>query len=286
MTMKYIGAHVSVEKGVSRSPENANAIGATAFALFTRNPSRWNSAPLSEKEIEAFKANCERLGYTPAQILPHDSYLINLGAPDKQKLAMSRKAFLDELQRCEQLGLTMLNFHPGSHLKEIPVDDCLDLIADSINISLEATSGVKAVIENTAGQGSNLGNTWEQIARIIDRVEDKSRVGVCVDTCHAFAAGYDYATPEGYEASWRAFDEIIGFKYLSGMHLNDSKKGLNSRVDRHAPLGEGTIGRGLFEMLMKDPRLDGIPLILETPVEELYPVEIAWLQDIARQAAQ
>ncbi len=275
--MKYIGAHVSAESGVSQAPLNAHAIGAKAFALFTRNPSRWHSKPIPDAEAEAFRANCERLGYTPAQILPHDSYLINLGSPDAEKLEKSRKAFLDEMQRCQQLGLTLLNFHPGSHLGIMAPDACLDLIADSINMALDRTEGVKAVIENTAGQGTNLGYSFEQIARIIDRVADKSRVGVCIDTCHAFAAGYDLATPEGYEATWREFESVIGLPYLSGMHLNDTKKGLRSRVDRHESLGLGMLGIDFFRMLMADPRADGIPLILETPDELLWAQEIEQL---------
>ena len=209
------------------------------------------------------------------------SDIINLGSPDAEKLDISREAFLDELRRCEQLGLTMLNFHPGSHLKLISEEQCLDLIADSINDALERTSGVKAVIENTAGQGSNLGYTFEQIARIIDHVDDKSRVGVCIDTCHTFAAGYDLSTPEGYEDTWRQFEEVIGLNYLSAIHLNDSKKGLRSRVDRHDSIGKGMIGREFFELLMKDPRTDNIPIILETPDESLWAEEISELYALA-----
>lgn len=279
--MKYIGAHVSASPGVSQAPLNATSIGAKAFALFTRNPSRWTSKAISDKEAEAFKARCAELGYDAAHILPHDSYLINLGSPDAEKLAMSREAFLDELHRCEQLGLTMLNFHPGSHLKLITEEDCLNLIADSINLALEQTEGVKAVIENTAGQGSNLGYTFEQIAHIIDRIDDKSRVGVCIDTCHTFAAGYDLASPEGYEETWSRFEEIIGLEYLSAIHLNDSKKGLRSRVDRHDSIGKGMLGMGFFEMLMKDRRTDNIPIILETPDESLWADEIKALYDMA-----
>lgn len=275
--MKYIGAHVSAESGVSQAPVNAHLIGAKAFALFTRNPSRWKSKEIPAKEAEAFKENCEKYGFKSEQILPHDSYLINLGSPDHEKLVKSREAFLDELHRCEQLGLTMLNFHPGSYLKLIEPDACLDIIADSLNIALAETKGVTAVIENTAGQGSNLGFSFEQIAHIIDRVEDKSRVGVCIDTCHAFAAGYDLATREGYDRTWDDFDRIIGFKYLRGMHLNDTKKGLASRVDRHESLGMGVLGIDAFRYLMADPRMDGIPLILETPNVELWEQEIAQL---------
>lgn len=280
--MKFIGAHVSASNGVSQAPINAHAIGADAFALFTRNPSRWTSKPISDKEAEAFKENCAKYGYTPSQILPHDSYLINLGAPEAEKLEKSREAFLDEMQRCEQLGLTLLNFHPGSHLKMMPVDDCLDLIAVSINITLEKTSGVKAVIENTAGQGSNLGYSFEQIAHIIDKVEDKTRVGVCIDSCHAFAAGYDLSTIDGYADTWRRFDEVIGFQYLSGMHLNDTKKGLASKVDRHETLGNGVLGADFFSFLMNDPRMDNIPLILETPDESIWAQEIAWLKSLIK----
>lgn len=275
--MKYIGAHVGVEGGVASAPLNARTIGAKAFAMFTRNPSRWKSEPLLPSDIEAFRRNCEECGYTASQILPHDSYLINLGAKDPKKLFLSRMAFLDEMQRCEQLGLTMLNFHPGSHLNEMTEDECLDRIAASINKTLEATSGVKAVIENTAGQGSNLGFSFEQIAHIIDKVEDKTRVGVCIDSCHAFAAGYDLASPEGYEKTWDDFDRIIGMKYLSGMHLNDSKKGLGCRVDRHESMGCGAIGLPFFEMLMADQRMNDMPLILETPDPTRWSQEIAAL---------
>lgn len=280
--MKYIGAHVSAKNGVNDTPLRAKEIGAKAFALFTRNPSRWTSKPLTDKEIDSFRTNCQISGYTPDVILPHDSFLINLGSPDKQKLHLSRTAFLDELHRCEQLGLTMLNFHPGSHVNQIETDTCLDLIADSINDALNQTSGVKAVIENTAGQGSNLGYAFEQIARIISRIEDKSRIGVCIDTCHAFAAGYDIATPEGYEDTWKTFDSTIGLKYLSGMHINDSRKGLGSKIDRHEPLGKGALGEGFFSMLMNDPRMDNIPLILETPDETIWADEISWLYSLTK----
>lgn len=278
--MKFIGAHVSASAGVSSAPVNAHAIGAQAFALFTRNPSRWKSPAISDAEAAKFKENCDDLGYTPDRILPHDSYLINLGAPDKQKLAMSRDAFLDEIRRCEQLGLTMLNFHPGSHLKQIEPEACLDLIAESINMTLDKTSGVKAVIENTAGQGSNLGYSFEQLAHIIDKVEDKTRVGICIDTCHAYSAGYDLATDEGYQKTWEDFDRIIGLQYLSGMHINDSKRPLDSRIDRHESLTKGTLGTRFFEMLMADQRLDGIPMILETPDEMLWAQEIQWLYSL------
>ena len=278
--MKYVGAHVATSKGVSSAPLNAHNIGAKAFALFTRNPSRWASKPITDKDANLFKERCDEFGFSPEVILPHDSYLINLGSPEEEALAKSRLAFMDELQRCEQLGLKLLNFHPGSHLRKMEIDDCLDRIAESINVCLGESAGVKAVIENTAGQGSNLGFSFAQIARIIDGVEDKERVGVCIDSCHAFAAGYDLANREGYESMWREFDETIGLKYLSGMHINDSKKGLGSKVDRHESVGKGMIGEEFFKMMMNDPRLDNIPLILETPNDEILPDEIAWLYSL------
>lgn len=280
--MKYIGAHVPVTGGVSSAPLRAAEMNMKAFALFTRNPSRWKSAPISEKEAAKFRANCEACGYTPDVILPHDSFLINLGAPDPEKLAMSREAFLDEMRRCEQLGLTMLNFHPGSHLNLVSEEECLRTISESINITLEQTEGVVAVIENTAGQGSNLGFKFEHLAQIIDGVTDKSRVGVCIDTCHTLAAGYDLATPEGYAEAWEEFGRVVGFDYLRGMHINDSKKGVGSRVDRHESIGLGALGNSFFEMLMADPRMDNIPLILETPNDSIWQQEVELLYSMVK----
>lgn len=336
--MKYIGAHISASGGVENAPLNAQAIGATGFALFTKNQRQWVSAPLTAASIALFKERCAELGYGPDSILPHDSYLINLGHPEEEGLARSRAAFLDEMQRCEQLGLNRLNFHPGSHLNQIPEAECLRRIAESINFALERTVGVCAVLENTAGQGSNLGFRFEQLAEIISQVEDKSRVGVCIDTCHAFAAGYDLRVGPGasgslfsgasnpapsgatdvsaslfsgasdpapsgatdasrpssndstskdmsasteaaaFESVFAEFDRVVGWKYLKGMHLNDAKKPLGSRVDRHESLGAGEIGIGCFDRIAADPRFDGIPLILETPVSDLWPAEIARLK--------
>ncbi|MDL2252239.1 deoxyribonuclease IV [Odoribacter sp. OttesenSCG-928-J03] len=275
--MKYIGAHVSAAGGVENAPVNAKAIGATAFALFTKNQRQWSAAPLTDTSIKLFKERCEEYGYKPEHILPHDSYLINLGNPDVTALEKSRMAFLDEMRRCEQLGLKLLNFHPGSSLKQISDEECLNLIAESINITLDKTKGVIAVIENTAGQGSNLGHTFEQLAHIISRVEDKERVGVCIDTCHAFAAGYDIISESGFKEVFEHFDQVIGFKYLKGMHLNDSKKSVGSHVDRHEPLGMGELGITPFKMIMQDERFDRIPLILETPDESKWPDEIKML---------
>lgn len=276
--MKFVGAHVSASGGVDQAVIRAHQLEATAFALFTKNQRQWQAAPLSADVIEKFKQACEQYHYGPGQILPHDSYLINLGHPLEEALEKSRAAFLDEMQRCEQLGLTLLNFHPGSHLMQIDEDQCLARIATSINIVLEQTEGVTAVIENTAGQGSNLGFKFEHLAAIIDGVEDKSRVGVCIDTCHAFAAGYDLRTEEDCHNTFKQLEEIVGFSYLRGMHLNDAKSQFNSRVDRHHSLGEGNIGKTVFSYIMRDARFNHIPLILETVEPAIWPQEIAWLK--------
>lgn len=278
--MKYVGAHVSASGGVENAPVNAAAIGAGAFALFTKNQKQWVSSPLSKSSIKAFRDNCEKSGYHPYQILPHDSYLINLGHPDDGAIGKSRHAFIDEMQRCELLGLDRLNFHPGSHLNLISIEDCLKKIAESINIAHGRTKGVIAVIENTAGQGTNLGHTFEQLRFIIDHVEDKSRVGVCIDTCHAFTSGYNIKDESGFKETFDMFSNVVGFEYLKGMHLNDSKKELGTRVDRHDNLGKGFLGEDVFRFIMNDPRFDDMPLILETPEDSLWEEEIKKLYSL------
>ena len=278
--MKYVGAHVSGKGGVANTPIRANEIGGNAFALFTGSSNRWASKPIGDAEAAKFKNLCQEYGFSPEVILPHDNFLINLGSPDPEKLQKSRDSFLQELQRASTLGLKMLNFHPGSHLNLISPEECLTLIADSLNILLAEIDDVTAVLENTAGQGTNLGYSFEQLAFIISKIKDKKRVGVCIDTCHAFSAGYYLRSEEGYEHTWKEFDRIIGFEYLRGMHLNDDKRELASRIDRHASIGEGTLGRDFFIRLMKDPRFDDISLILETPDESLWPQEIEWLRGI------
>ena len=279
--MKYIGAHVSAAGGVEQAPLRAQQIGANAFALFTKNQRQWQAKPLTEAEISAFRSGCERGGIAPAQILPHDSYLINLGHPDPAARDKSRAAFIDEMQRCRQLGLTLLNFHPGSHLNQISEADCIARIAESINLALTAVPGVTAVIENTAGQGSNLGFRFEQLAAMIEQVDERGRVGVCFDTCHALAAGYDLRTAQGCQETFAEFDRTVGFRFLRAMHLNGSKKGLGSRVDRHASLDEGELGMAVFHFIMADPRFDDIPLILETPNDARWAEEIALLRSLA-----
>ncbi len=291
--MKYVGAHVSATGGVFNAPLNAKELGAKAFALFTKNQKRWDAKPFDNKTLDLWFKNLEESGIQPKHILPHDSYLINLGHPEEEKLIKSREAFIDEMQRCEILGLDRLNFHPGSHLQKFSkraedYDDliysaelqCLEVIAESINIALDKTSGVTAVIENTAGQGTNLGYKFEHLAYIIDKIEDKSRVGVCIDTCHMFTAGYDIRTREAYDKTWNDFDKIVGREFLKGMHINDSKPPLGSRVDRHHSLGEGEIGWDAFKFIMNDERMDDIPMVLETIDESIWAQEIKAMYDL------
>ena len=277
----FVGAHVSAAGGVENAPLNAAKLGANAFALFTKNQRRWEAKPLTKGSIKKFRDNCERLGFAPEQVLPHDSYLINLGHPEAEPLEKSRAAFIDELQRCEQLGLCYLNFHPGSHLRKTDEETCLRTIAESINIALDQTTGVTAVIENTAGQGSNLGNRFEQLGYIIDHVEDKSRVGVCLDTCHTFASGYDLRDRSDCEATFAAFEQHVGFEYLKGMHLNDSKAEFASRKDRHHSLGMGEIGLEVFRYIMSDDRFRGIPMVLETIDETIWAEEVQLLRSFS-----
>jgi deoxyribonuclease IV len=275
--MKRVGAHVSIAGGVENAPLNAASIGAKAFAMFTKNQRQWHSKPLEPAQVEAFGENLAANGYRASDVLPHDGYLINLGNPDVEKRTKSLESFIDEIQRCQMLGLTCLNFHPGSHLRKISIDECLTLISDSLNRALEQTQGVTAVIENTAGQGSNMGHTFEQIAQIIDKVEDKTRIGVCLDTCHTFTSGYDLRTPESYRQTMTNFDQVVGFKYLRGMHLNDSKPDLGDRVDRHHSLGQGKLGLVPFQLIMNDPIFDEIPLVLETIDSSIWDKEIQLL---------
>lgn len=273
---KKIGAHVSASGGVESAPVNAHEIGANAFALFTKNQRQWVAKPLTDESIELFKKNCAEYAFDSRYILPHDSYLINLGHPEAEGLEKSRAAFLDEMQRCEQLGLKLLNFHPGSHLNKISLEECLDRVAESINITLNKTQGVTAVIENTAGQGSNVGNEFWQLKHIIDRVEDKSRVGVCLDTCHTYSAGYDIVAD--YDKVFQEFEATVGFNYLRGIHLNDTKKELGSHVDRHDNIGKGLLGIDFFKRFMKDVRFNDMPIVLETPDETLWADEIKLLR--------
>ncbi len=286
MKSYYVGAHVSAAGGVSNAPKNAAEIRASGFALFTKNQRQWHAKPLAKDEIKAFKEACKALNFPPESILPHDSYLINLGHPEKDGLEKSRKAFLDEMQRCEQLGLDRLNFHPGSHLRKLSEKECLSRIAESVNLALRETRGVTAVLENTAGQGSNVGYSFEHLAEIIEQIKDQDRVGVCIDTCHAFAAGYDLRTRESCDQVFVSFNKIIGFSRLKGMHLNDAKTGLGENKDRHESLGKGKLGLTVFKYIMTDDRFRGIPLILETVNPDLWPEEIKMLRSFSNEKKQ
>jgi len=277
---KFVGAHVSTAGGVFNAPLNAREIGAKAFALFTKNQRQWKAKPLTEEAVKKFKENLKKVGIKPEHVLPHDSYLINLGSPDKDKREKSLKAFIDEIERCHQLGLKFLNFHPGSSLGKVSERECLKIVAESVNEAISKTKEVILVIENTAGQGSWIGYRFEHLAEIIEMIEDKSRIGVCLDTCHMFAAGYDIRTEKAYEETMKEFEEVVGFKYLKGMHLNDAKSGPGSRVDRHHSIGKGNIGLEAFRFIMNDPRMDNIPLILETIDPSIWKEEIKLLYSL------
>jgi deoxyribonuclease IV len=279
-TLRYIGAHVSIAGGAENAPLNAQALGANAFALFVKNQRQWKAKPLSDENIQGFKQNLALTGIAVNHIVAHDSYLINLGHPDRAALKKSRDAFLEEVRRCQQLGVTCINIHPGSHLRVISEDKCLQRIADSINQTLEKTFSVKILLENTAGQGSNMGHRFEQLATIISQIQDQTRIGVCLDTCHTFAAGYDLRTPETYSHTWKAFDTIVGRSYLCALHINDAKTDFNSHVDRHAPIGQGKLGINAFTLLVRDTTLQHLPFILETPDSENWRQEIQMLRDL------
>jgi len=282
--MYYLGAHVSASGGAHNAVANATAIGANAFALFTKNQKQWKAPPLTGEQISLFKAAMDGSGFTAAQVLPHDGYLINLGNPDPEKRRISTEAFIDEMQRVEQLGLDRLNFHPGAHLNLCSADDCMSLISQGIDEALGQTQGVYAVIETTAGQGSAIGRSFTELARIIERCQYRDRIGICIDTCHIFAAGYDIRTSEGFNCVMEEFDRILGFKSLMGMHLNDAKSLYGSHVDRHSPLGAGNLGLVPFRAMMADSRFENIPLILETPDPDIWSQEINLLRSFATPA--
>lgn len=279
---KFLGAHVSAQGGVTKVFENAENIGARAFALFTKNQRRWDSKPLEEKEIKKFKELLEKSRISPNYILPHNSYLQNLGNADVEKREKSLNSFIDEMERCNLLGLKYINIHPGSHLNEISVDECIKLIANSINIAIKKVPNVTVVLENTAGQGSNIGSKFEEIEKIINLIEDKSRIGVCIDTCHTIAAGYELKDEKGYEETMSEFEKHIGFKYLRGVHLNDSKFDTGSRKDRHDSIGKGVLGEEFFIRFMNDKRFDNIPIILETIDNNIWKQEIEYLYSLIK----
>lgn len=280
--MKFVGAHVSASGGVFNAPANAQKIGAKAFALFTKNQRQWEAKPLEKEDIDKFKIALEKSQILPKHVLPHDSYLINLGHHEVEQRQKSLDAFIDEAKRCEQLGLEKLNFHPGSHLKMMSEEDCLELISQSMNETLRQTQNVTLVVENTAGQGSNLGYKMEHLAYLMQNSIDKARVGICIDTCHLFSSGYDIRDEESYRQTMKKFDTIVGFQYLKGMHLNDSKPDLGKRVDRHDSIGKGKLGVEPFSFIMNDDRMDDMPLILETIDDTLWAEEITLLYSLIK----
>jgi len=280
--MKYVGAHVSIQDGVFNAPLHAMKIGAKAFAFFTKNQRRWFGHPYSQEDILKFKSNLKESDISPLHILAHSSYLINLGHPDKKSRETSINALIDEVNRCDQLGVRLLNIHPGSHLRELTEVECMNYIADSINIVLSQTKNVILVIENTAGQGSNLGYKFEHLAYLINKTKNMQRIGVCIDTCHLFVAGYDLKTKKKYEDVWEQFNKIVGFKHLKGVHLNDSKNELGSKLDRHESIGKGELGLEPFKFLMADTRFDDIPLILETADPSIWQDEIKLLYSFSK----
>lgn len=274
-----LGAHTSAAGGAFNALLEGQKIGATTIQLFTSNQKRWIGKSLQEEDINAWKKTLAETGIE--QVMSHDSYLINLGAPDVNNLEKSRKAFREEIIRCLQLGLTFLNFHPGAALKESETL-CLDRICNSLleNQDLFTDDSLRLLLEATAGQGSSMGHRFEHLAYIIERVESKIPIGVCIDTCHIFVAGYDIRTPEAWDATLAEFDAVVGLENLRAFHLNDSLKGLGSRVDRHQPIGKGQIGFESFKFLMNDPRTQHIPKYLETPGgPEVWEVEIRLLRD-------
>ncbi|KAK7450629.1 DNA-(apurinic or apyrimidinic site) lyase [Stygiomarasmius scandens] len=282
-----VGAHVSAAGGVENSVLNAARIGAPAFALFLKSQRKWESPPLKDESITLFKERMKTLGYEPGNVLPHGSYLINLGNPDAEKREKSYQCFLDDLKRCDQLGLELYNFHPGSTTGLVQPSESIQHIASSINRAHKDTPGsrVVVVLENMAGAGNVIGSSFEELGEIIALVEDKERVGVCLDTCHLFAAGYDIRTKEGWDNTLKALDTHVGLSYLRGLHLNDSQTGLGSKRDRHENLGMGTLSLHSFHHILTDPRTQGIPMVLETPShEESRGLEDKW--DVWRKEIQ
>ncbi|MGL5429011.1 MAG: deoxyribonuclease IV [Cetobacterium sp.] len=269
-----------MQGGVVNAFKNAMDIDANGFGMFVKKQRRWDAKQYTEDEILAFKDAMRRHKFLPEQILPHDGYLINLGSPDPEKREKSLNAFIDEMQRVNQLGLIYLNTHPGSHLKEVTEDECIKLIAQSINEAHKLVPNVIVVLENTAGQGSNMGYKFEHLRDIISLVEDKSRIAVCLDTCHTVAAGYPLSTDEEYDSTMEAFESIVGFKYLKGVHLNDSMFGVGSKKDRHHSIGEGTIGMNFFKRFMNDDRFRNIPIVMETIDENIWKKEIELLRSL------
>ena len=275
--MKYIGAHVSISGGVDKAPGRAKEIGAKALGIFTKNQRQWKAPPLTDETASAFSETLKAAGIEPEHVVVHDSYLINIGNPDDEKRNQAIAALLDECRRVEKLGLTLLNFHPGSGLGKIDEDETVTLIAEGMKRVLAETEKAVLVIEGTAGQGAHVGYTFEQLAQLLERSGGGDRAGICLDTCHLFGAGYDLRSSEAYEKTIEEFHAIVGLQHLKAMHLNDSKIELGSRKDRHEKIGEGLLGLDTFGHIMADKRLDERPFILETPDPDSWKSEIETL---------
>ncbi len=280
--MKVLGGHVSVTGGVQNAPQHARDVTCDCMQIFSKNQMQWSSKPLAPEDVSLYKENMAAHGIRETVI--HDSYLINLGTPDAALMKKSREAFLEEVVRAETLGVRNLIFHPGAHMGA-GEQAGLRRIADSLNWARkEAGSGaVCFVLENTAGQGTLLGHSFEQLAKIIDMLDDQKDAGVCFDTCHAYAAGYDVKSRKGYEATFALFDDVLGADTMRAMHINDSKGKQGSHLDRHAQIGEGFLGLECFAHFMNDERWDGIPMVLETPEgEKRYKKELKALRSLVK----
>jgi deoxyribonuclease IV len=279
--MIHVGAHVSISGGVSTAPGRAMELGATALGMFTKNQRQWNAKPISPEEAETFKSELARSGIGVDQVIVHASYLINVGSPEDEKREKSLAALVDELRRAEQLGLKLVNFHPGSGMGELSEDQTLSRIADACSRALGETSEATLVLEATAGQGDHVGYTFRHLAEIIDRAGGSNRLGVCIDTCHIFAGGYDFRTDEQYRETIAELERTVGLDRLVGFHLNDSKTEHGSRKDRHHSLGAGLIGIPALARFITDDRFDGLPFVLETVDPDLWAAEIALTRQLA-----
>ncbi|XP_077308484.1 putative endonuclease 4 isoform X13 [Lithobates pipiens] len=253
------------KRGLWNAALEAGRIGAKAFGLFLRSQRMWSVKPLEKSTAEKFRGTCKEFGFDARFILPHSPYLMNLGSPKPDVRQKSRDMLVDELSRCHQLGLTLYNIHPGSHLGEMPVNKCLELIAEGINHAHSQIPDITVVLENMSCQGSTVGGRFEELRGIIDLVKDKTRIGVCLDTCHAFAAGHNLSEEKGLKHMLDEFDKVVGLLYLRAVHLNDSKGKVGCRLDRHENIGQGHIGVKGFRQVMNEPRFNEIPMILETP---------------------
>jgi deoxyribonuclease IV len=274
-----VGAHISIAEGLDRAVFDASSIGATTMQIFTASYRQWTTKPLTEEQIMAFSSSMKASSLS--HVMSHGSYLINLGSPHEEVRQKSINAFKKEIERCLQLNITYLNFHPGAAL-EAPKEVCLDAIVDALFLMKEyfsASTKLTILFENSAGQGSCVGATFEELSYLVEKVKGVLPIGVCLDTAHLFAAGYDLRSPKALDETLKAFDSIVGLQYLKAMHMNDSEEELGSHKDRHALLGQGCIGEEAFSSIMKDARLYRIPKYLETPSNlPIWQKEIAWLK--------